>query len=342
MNKARIDKLIEDIMVMCDIYANDNSRIVCAESPILPFFHNLYSKSNEELYEFFPKLNLKNARVMTVGSSGDQVLYSLMFGAKEVVCVDINPFTKFFYDLKVASIKHFTFEEFGEYFAHNKRSEQILNIEVYKQISHLLPEDSIYFWDNLFLEINEIPTMLFTCPTRKSHYSVNKKQFNTLKKILNKPHPVKFECGDIRKISKSLTDKKYDVILLSNIYDYVRDWEIKDKNKAPDLTPNEKFRIQQKEFFTVCKRFLKALNPNGFLQVQNYYDYDDLMYKGAIFEKVFNKYNVMRIETSRGGPVIVQNTPLEKKWKDKKFYREPKNSRYFLCFFSKILIALVR
>ena len=45
---------------------------------------------------------------------------------------------------------------------------------------------------------------------------------------------------------------------------------------------------------------------------EKHYDYDDLMYKGAIFEKVFNKYNVIRIETSRGGPVIVQNAPLQK------------------------------
>ena len=314
MNNANIDNLIEDVLVICENYY-DRSKFFDLEHPIQPFFHNLYSKSNEELYEFFPKLNLKNASVMTVGSSGDQVLYSLMFGAKDVVCVDVNPFTKFFYDFKVASIKHFTFEEFGEYFGHNKRSEQILNIEVYKQISHLLPEDSKYFWDNLFLEVVSIPTMLFTCPTRKSHHSVNKKQYSTLKKILNKPRPVKFECGDIRNISKNLGDKKYDVILLSNIYDYIYDWEIKNKSEDSVLTANEQLKLQQKEFFAVCKRFLKALNPNGFLQVQNYYDYDDLIYKGAIFEKVFNKYNVMKIETSRGGPIIVQNTPLKKELK---------------------------
>ena len=110
-------------------------------------------------------------------------------------------------------------------------------------------------------------------------------------------------------------DKKYDVILLSNIYDYICDWEIKHKSEDSVLTANEQLKLQQKEFFAVCKRFLKALNPDGFLQVQNYYDYDDLIYKGAIFEKVFNKYNVMKIETSRGGPIIVQNTPLKKELK---------------------------
>ncbi len=313
MNKAKIDKLIEDVMVMCEIYTNDHSRIVCAESPILPFFHNLYSNTNEELYEFFPKLNLKNASVMTVGSSGDQVLYSLMFGAKEVVCVDINPFTKFFYDLKVAGIKHFDFQGFNEYFGYYKSSEQTLNAEVYRQISHLLPEDSKYFWDNLFLEVNSIPTLLMWSRPAKSHYSFNEKQYNVLKEILKKPNPVKFKCGDIKDISKNLGGKKYDVILLSNIYDYVRDWEIEHKKEDSVLMSNDWFSPQQKEFFAVCKRFFQALNPNGFLQVQHSWDKTELACTGSIFEEVFDKYKVMEIETSMGGgPIIVQKTPLEK------------------------------
>ena len=181
MNKAKTDKLIQDVLEMCETYYNNYTFFFDSGYPILPFFHNLYSISNENLYEFFPKLNLKNASVMTVGSSGDQVLYSLMFGAKEVVCVDINPFTKFFYDFKVACIKHFDFEGFNEFFGHYKSSEQTLNAEAYRQISYLLPEDSKYFWDNLFLQVNAIPNMVFKCPATQSHYSVNKNQYNKSK-----------------------------------------------------------------------------------------------------------------------------------------------------------------
>ena len=43
MDKVKIDKLIEDVMVMCEIYANDQSRMVCEENPILPFFHKYFS-----------------------------------------------------------------------------------------------------------------------------------------------------------------------------------------------------------------------------------------------------------------------------------------------------------
>ena len=314
MNKAKIDNLIEELLLMCDKFTNNNgARFVDDMYPILPFFHNLYPATNEELYEFFPKLNLKNSSVMTVGSSGDQVLYSLMFGAKEVVCVDINPFTKFFYDLKVAGIKHFDFTNFNKYFGFYQQSEDTFSAEVYRQISHLLPEDSKYFWDNIFLEVGEVSNFLQYSRSTKSHYTFDEKQYNKLKEIVENPAPVKFKCGDIRNISKNLGDKKYDVIVLSNIYDYIDDWRVRHKREDSVLMSNDWFSPQQKEYFATCKRFFNALNPNGFLQVQHSWDKTALICTGGIFEELFDKFKVMEIETSMGGgPIIVQNTLLEK------------------------------
>lgn len=310
MNKAKIDKLIEVVLKICE---EDITNVPTYERTHMPFFHKLYPTSNEAIQEFFPKLNLKNASVMTVGSSGDQILYALMFGAKEVVCVDINPFTKFFYDLKVAGIKHFDFFDFNEYFGYYHPSQEILNAGIYRQISHLLPEDSKYFWDNIFLETNNVPYFFRHSLLVNSHYSINKEQYCKLKETLKNPCPVKFKCGDIKDISKNLGTKKFDVILLSNIYDYIGDWKINHNKEESVLLPNDHFSPQQKEYFAVCNRFLQALNPNGFIQVHHSWNKAALECTGSIFEEVFDKYKVMKIETSLGGgPIIVQNISLEK------------------------------
>ena len=116
-----------------------------------PSFHKLYLYSNEELSDYFSKIIKKDGNVLTVGSSGDQVLYALLYGAKSVTCFDINPFTKFYFDYKVAAIKNLDFDEFRKVF-NGTYSDDILKANVYSKISHDLPEDSKYFWDHLFLE----------------------------------------------------------------------------------------------------------------------------------------------------------------------------------------------
>ena len=56
-------------------------------------FERFYLYTNEHLNTFLKKINVKDKRVLTVGRSGDQILYSLLNGAREVVCFDICPFT---------------------------------------------------------------------------------------------------------------------------------------------------------------------------------------------------------------------------------------------------------
>ena len=83
---------------LLDDYSSDS------EKPSLPLFHRVYPLSNEQLNQYFSKLNLNNKKVLTVGRSGDQILYSLLYGAKDITFVDINPYAKFYIDLKIAAL----------------------------------------------------------------------------------------------------------------------------------------------------------------------------------------------------------------------------------------------
>ena len=64
----------------------------------------VYAFSNENLDDLFNKLDLKDKKVLTVGSSGDQALYSLLYGAKDITIADLNIYTKPFVEFKIAEI----------------------------------------------------------------------------------------------------------------------------------------------------------------------------------------------------------------------------------------------
>lgn len=196
--------------------------------------HAVFSFSNENLNEIFKHRRLKNKRVATVGSSGDQVLYSILKGCRDVTCIDADPYTQPYTELKLAAIKNLTFEEFLDYF----RYDNILNHKYYAKISHDLSEYSKAFWDEVML--NSDSTMSFAgismvlfkifqsvstykdfISTRDAmEYCSNKKKYNLLKESLDEDIKIEFIQSGFDEFHENLRGR-YDLILLSNIYDYI-------------------------------------------------------------------------------------------------------------------------
>lgn len=192
----------------------------------------LFSFSNENLEEIFKNRNLKNKRVATVGSSGDQVLYSILKGCTDVTLIDANPFTLPYLELKLAAIKNLSYAEFLDYF----NFENILNHKYYSKISHDLSDYSKVFWDEIFMNTDSSNGLLQTIPyklfqsvctygdfvgTRDAmRFCSNKKHYECLKGCLEKDVNIEFIKSDFESFHKNLNGR-YDLILLSNIYDYV-------------------------------------------------------------------------------------------------------------------------
>ena len=310
MDKEQIDELIEELLKSQREYKDLLDGLEYDDNkPEMPYFHKIYPLTNECLNEYFAKLNLKDKKVLTVGSSGDQILYSLAYGAKDITHIDINPFAKFYIDLKIASIKKFDHKNFKRFFNYRLMSSNIIKSKLYKEVSDLLPEDSKYFWDNIFSELDSLKGFTHGLNNIFDHYVYDEKQFNDIKSALNGNYSLKFQCLDIANILNLVGDKKYDAIFLSNIYDYVDKW----KRKQPkDEELLNKYTPQQIEFFDICKGLLNSLNPNGTLQVQYGFTNAQTLKAKWEFEEVFKDYQVYRIRTKEGGPVIIQNTPREK------------------------------
>ena len=53
-------------------------------------------------------INLKNKRVLTVGSSGDQLLTFSLMGSRDVTIMEANPLTPFFVALKLEALQALT------------------------------------------------------------------------------------------------------------------------------------------------------------------------------------------------------------------------------------------
>lgn len=195
----------------------------------------VYPFSNENIGGYLEGIDLEGKKVLTLGSSGEQVLNAVFRGAKDITLFDANIFAKYYVELKIAAIKNLTLVEFLTYFT----SENILDWRYYSKISHDLSDDAKLFWDNLMLELDEENKEIFgnklfpiECCYKKGRSQFTEGQmsnvfyrnifdFQKLKEKLNGV-TIHYITDEINNISNTTSKKKYDLILLSNVFDYVK------------------------------------------------------------------------------------------------------------------------
>ena len=191
-------------------------------------YKRIYSFTTENINGYIDYFDLKNKSLLTVGSSGDQILNAYKNGCKDITLLDINPFSKYYINLKIASILSLNYQEFQEFFfkfigntVNNKR----YNLEIFNKISNNLKAidyDSFYFFDKIFHEydMNRISDYLMLDDLTHSklikefnNYLHDEKSYNELKKNL-KDISFKFIFENIFSFYSNL---RFDNIFLSNI-----------------------------------------------------------------------------------------------------------------------------
>lgn len=210
-----------------------NSQAYKCSNGNMQIFDMPYMFCTENIYGYLGSFNIANKSVLTTGSSGDQVLYSLLFGAKDVTCFDINPFAKYIFDLKAAFIKTYTYDQFkSQVLGSIYGIDSLLCPEFYKQVCHNVPKISRIFWDKAFAEgLNTGDVIHFSGSYGRSlnylEYITNKNVYQKLRQVLIAGnYTTKFITTHLQNLAAALQeDKKFDVILLSNIIDYVDCWE---------------------------------------------------------------------------------------------------------------------
>ena len=75
-------------------------------------FNKLYSFTTENIKDYISSFDLNNKSLLTVGSSADQAINAILNGCKDVTIMDINPFVKYYFNLKKAGMLTLDYKQF--------------------------------------------------------------------------------------------------------------------------------------------------------------------------------------------------------------------------------------
>lgn len=185
-------------------------------------FDKVYFKSNEDLFKYnLDKKSYNN--VLTVTSSGDHALFSILNGASNITSFDINRMSKIYSSLKFAMIKSFDYEEFIDNLiklnkCHEKEKYNI--DDILDKVSDKLSSDEIDFWVQYNLFYKDICNLFLYSDFdfRNTPYNT-KANYNKIKDRIDDVKINYIDC-DIKDLDKKVSNK-FDLVFLSNILDYM-------------------------------------------------------------------------------------------------------------------------
>lgn len=187
-------------------------------------FFEIYPFTTENITGYINNFELNNKSLLTVGSSGDQILNAIYNGCKDISLVDINEYTKYYYYLKVASILSLNLNEFLNFLSINGNYFNQESLEKTKSVLRTLDCESYLFWNELFKKYDKrtIRERLFSNDEDKnvSKYNLylkDDKSYSNIKAKVTNVTP-NFINSDIYEYNPN---KNYDNIWLSNICTYV-------------------------------------------------------------------------------------------------------------------------
>ena len=79
-------------------------------------FSNIFSFTTENISGYLEYFDFNNKSLLTVGSSGDQILNSFYCGARNITLFDINEYAKYYVYLKIAAIASLNYKDFQDFF----------------------------------------------------------------------------------------------------------------------------------------------------------------------------------------------------------------------------------
>ncbi len=198
-------------------YSKNTKGFIAVNKGAFSEYSPAYIVTNEDL-RWICKTTQKNCNsILTVSASGDQPLFYKLNGAKNVDTFDISYCSKIIMDLKTAAIKNLNYKEYIKLLSDLHKNEQMLSISNIDKVLPNLPKESLSF-------INEMNGYKIFgkggSPEMYKKFLLTKQEFLKLQELI--ANNFKFMWTDLTNLSSLLT-KKYDVINLSNIVEYIKD-----------------------------------------------------------------------------------------------------------------------
>lgn len=189
----------------------------------------LYSFTTENIASYITNFNFENKSVLCVAGSGDHIINSILLGAKNINAFDINQGALFFSELKLVLLENLLFEEYLDFFMIDGKNP--LNYEIYKKHKNKLSNSAVCYFDNLYEQYNfngkdlrnsEVFNNQYDTRQNKERYNLYLNQNDFYKAKENcKTAKITFVEGNLKTLK---FNRSYDIILLSNISDYILDF----------------------------------------------------------------------------------------------------------------------
>lgn len=250
MNKPNLDQAITETTKLIE-------NIKFTVYPKFHQFDKVYLYTTEFIRGYLEQEKYNKGRALTVLSSGDHVFNLIHEGVEDIDAFDINELTYYMFWLKLAAIIHLSYDEYlkalSSFFYLNE-PEMLKNF--LDNIKSSLPDDvrSYFYYIMSYLESHRrafgIKLVISGHGLRKHDniYTDSEYEYKKLQKRLANFN-IEFYFGDARSLPEKLA-AKYDIILLSNIADYLHQ-----ENKLLTL----------EEFEAYIQGFYNLLNDDGVL-----------------------------------------------------------------------------
>lgn len=184
--------------------------------------------TTENIKAFLQCYSLQDSSVLTVCGSGDQVLNAYLLGAKNVTCFDVNPLAFYQVCLKIAAVQVLTYEEFLDFFF--PEFLHLFDESLFNKISSCLDYDACEFFKYIYSRYNTsqildkvyydfIPSLDHM---KKMNLYLEESNYSGLRDILINKKPSFIE-SDVTLLPNKLGDRKFDLIMLSNISESIED-----------------------------------------------------------------------------------------------------------------------
>lgn len=174
-----------------------------------------YATTNEDWRFAMHELNPTGKSVLTVAASGDQPIAFQVNGASDVDTFDTTYFAKVVMDIKTAALQTMNRSQYGRLVLELRDARSTDDISDYDKIKSVCPRETLTAMRQMR------GCRIFSQGTGiRDEYLPNEGEYNAAKKIIKQP--MNFIWSNLESLHTKL-NKKYDLIYLSNIFEYFHD-----------------------------------------------------------------------------------------------------------------------